>query len=99
MPRVDIDVYTVVIKEFAKAVGVSKNKGVILVLDQAGWHSKKELPEGIELEFLPRACGYDKSEIARIGYQNQTSQSQDSYLLENVNSKKNCRIAYICEKL
>ncbi len=47
----------------------------------------------------PRACGYDKSEIARIGYQNQTSQSQDSYLLENVNSKKNCRIAYICEKL
>ncbi len=46
-----------------------------------------------------RACGYDKSEIARIGYQNQTSQSQDSYLLENVNSKKNCRIAYICEKL
>ena len=53
MPRVGIDVYTVVIKEFAKAVGVSKDKGVILVLDQAGWHSKKELPEGIELEFLP----------------------------------------------
>ncbi len=53
----------------------------------------------ILIEEVSRACGYDKSEIARIGYQNQTSQSQDSYLLENVNSKKNCRIAYICEKL
>ncbi len=60
----------------------------------------KHLRQTKAQEFMPsRACGYDKSEIARIGYQNQTSQSQDSYLLENVNSKKNCRIAYICEKL
>lgn len=53
MPRANICVYTIVIKEFAKAVGASKEKGVIVVLDQAGWHSKKELPAGIELEFLP----------------------------------------------
>ena len=53
MPRVDIEVYKIAMKEFAKAVGASKDKGVIVVLDQAGWHSKKELPAGIELEFLP----------------------------------------------
>ena len=55
MPRVGIDVYSIVMKEFAKdkKVGASKDKGVIVVLDQAGWHSKKELPVGIELEFLP----------------------------------------------
>ena len=38
---------------FAFSVGATKDKGVIVVLDQAGWHSKKELPVGIELEYLP----------------------------------------------
>ena len=31
----------------------NKNKCALIVLDQAGWHSKNELPAGIELEFLP----------------------------------------------
>ena len=53
MPRVGIDIYNIVIKEFATDMKATRNKGVIVVLDQAGWHSKKELPAGIELEFLP----------------------------------------------
>jgi len=53
MPRVGVDIYDIVIKEFAADVRASKDKGIIVVLDQAGWHSKKELPTGIELEFLP----------------------------------------------
>ena len=41
--------------EFAKEVGASKHKRILLVLDQAGWHTSGEIevPEGIHLEFLP----------------------------------------------
>ena len=53
MPRVGIDIYEIVLKEFAKSAGASQSKGILLVLDQAGWHSKKDLPMGIELAFLP----------------------------------------------
>jgi hypothetical protein len=36
-------------------VGASKERHILLVLDQAGWHTGKELevPEGIHLQFLP----------------------------------------------
>ena len=53
MPRVGVYIYDIVIKEFAAKVKATKNKCALIVLDQAGWHSKKELPAGIELEFLP----------------------------------------------
>jgi len=41
--------------EFAKEVGAGKKRRILLVVDQAGWHTGKEveLPEGIHLEFLP----------------------------------------------
>jgi transposase len=40
---------------FAAEVGAGPNKHVILVLDGAGWHVSKDLevPEGVELMFLP----------------------------------------------
>ena len=43
------------LREFAKEVGAAKDKRVLLVVDQAGWHTSKEveIPEGIHLEFLP----------------------------------------------
>ncbi len=43
------------LKEFAKELGVGKDKRIILVLDRAGWHTsgEVEVPEGIHLEFLP----------------------------------------------
>ena len=41
--------------EFAKEAGAGENKRILLVLDQAGWHTSAEVevPEGIHLEFLP----------------------------------------------
>ena len=43
------------VQEFAKEVRAGKDKHVLLVVDQAGWHTGKEveIPEGIHLEFLP----------------------------------------------
>ncbi len=43
------------LEHFAREVGAGTKKRVLLVLDQAGWHTSKELkvPEGIHLEFLP----------------------------------------------
>ncbi len=40
---------------FAEEVGAGPDKRILLVLDQAGWHTggKVEVPEGIHLEFLP----------------------------------------------
>lgn len=55
LPRVNLEVWNVVLAEFAAAVGASANKRVVLVIDQAGWHSSKQvqLPEGIDVVFLP----------------------------------------------
>ncbi len=38
-----------------REIGASKDQRILLVLDQAGWHTGKEaeVPEGIHLEFLP----------------------------------------------
>ena len=43
------------LNEFAKEVGAAENKRILLVVDQAGWHTGKEVevPEGIHLAFLP----------------------------------------------
>jgi transposase len=52
------------LNEFAKEVGAGKDKRVLLVVDQAGWHTGKEVevPEGIHLEFLP--CGWPELQPA-----------------------------------
>lgn len=44
-----------VLAAFAAAVGAGKDKLVILVLDNAGWHASDKLvvPDGVMLEFLP----------------------------------------------
>ena len=41
--------------DFAREFQLNRNKRVLLVLDQAGWHTtdKLELPEGLDLYFLP----------------------------------------------
>ena len=56
LPRVDAKVFSLALSHFAEEVGAGKdNKRILLVLDQAGWHTGKEVevPEGIHLEFLP----------------------------------------------
>ena len=44
------------LEHFAREVGAGKRKRILLVVDQAGWHTAKnklKVPEGIHLEFLP----------------------------------------------
>jgi len=56
LPTVNVQLFSMALKEFAKEVGAGENKHVLVVLDQAGWHTggEVELPEGIHLEFLPK---------------------------------------------
>ena len=39
------------LREFAREVGARKDKRILLVVDQAGWHTsgEVEVPEGIHL--------------------------------------------------
>lgn len=55
LPRVNVQLFSIALKELAKEVGVGKDKHILLVVDKAGWHTGKEVevPEGIHLQFLP----------------------------------------------
>jgi transposase len=55
VPTVNVKLFSMALNEFAKEVGAGKDTRVVLVVDQAGWHTGKgvEVPEGIHLEFLP----------------------------------------------
>ena len=55
LPRVDAKVFSLALSHFAEEVGAGKGRRIVLVLDQAGWHTggEVEVPEGIHLEFLP----------------------------------------------
>jgi transposase len=52
---VNTELFSLALEEFAREVGAGEDKHVVLVVDQAGWHTGGEvrLPEGIHLEFLP----------------------------------------------
>ena len=51
----NVELFSMALNEFAKEAGAGEHKRVLLVVDQAGWHTGKEveIPEGIDLEFLP----------------------------------------------
>jgi transposase len=56
LPTVNAEVFSVALEHFAREVGAGSRKRILLVLDNAGWHtakSKLRVPEGIHLEFLP----------------------------------------------
>jgi transposase len=55
LPRVNAEVFSLALESFAREVGAGTKKRILLVLDQAGWHTSPRLrvPEGIHLEFLP----------------------------------------------
>ncbi len=57
LPTVNAHVFSIALKHFARQVGAGTRRRILLVLDQAGWHTAKEVevPEGIDLEFLPPA--------------------------------------------
>ncbi len=55
LPTVNVEVFSLALSHFSKEARAGKDKRVVLVLDQAAWHTGKEVevPEGIHLEFLP----------------------------------------------
>jgi transposase len=55
LPTVNAEVFSIALEHFAREVGASKRRRILLVLDGAGWHkaNKPRVPEGIHLEFLP----------------------------------------------
>ncbi len=56
LPTVNTELFSMALDEFAtREVGASNDKRILLVVDQAGWHTggEVEVPEGIHLEFLP----------------------------------------------
>lgn len=55
LPTVNVEIFALALQHFAQVVGASKQKQIVLVLDQAGWHTSKALtvPEGLHLLFLP----------------------------------------------
>ena len=55
LPTVNAQVFSVALSNFAREVGAGTTKRILLVVDQAGWHTAKnklKVPEGIHLEFL-----------------------------------------------
>jgi hypothetical protein len=57
LPRVSIGAMQQVLELFAQSCQVGSHKQVLLVLDNAGWHTSRQLvvPEGIHLFYLPAA--------------------------------------------
>jgi len=55
LPRVSVEAYTRILADFALSVGASQQNHILLLQDQAGWHTSKrlEVPTGIELIDLP----------------------------------------------
>ncbi len=55
LPYVNTQLFSRVLADFARHFQVGQRKQVVLVLDQAGWHTSQQLevPEGIHLSFLP----------------------------------------------
>jgi transposase len=55
LPTVNKELFSMALAGFAREVGAGENKRILLVVDQAGWHTSSEVdvPEGIHLEFLP----------------------------------------------
>jgi transposase len=55
LPRANTEVFSIALSRFAQEVGAGENKRIVLVLDQAGYHTGREagVPEGVHLEFLP----------------------------------------------
>jgi transposase len=55
IPRVNTKCLNLVYQAFAKDVGLSAEKRIVLIQDNAGWHKSKDVivPEGIHVEYLP----------------------------------------------
>jgi hypothetical protein len=55
LPKVNLELFNLVLEDFAREFKVGKDKHIILTIDQAGWHTSPQVrvPEGLHLEFMP----------------------------------------------
>jgi hypothetical protein len=55
LPQVNSQVFKLALSHFAGEVGAGEDRRILLVLDQAGYHTSKQVvvPQGMHLEFLP----------------------------------------------
>ncbi len=55
LPTVNVELFSMALREFAREIGAGEDKRILLVLDRAGWHTggDVEVPDGIHVEFLP----------------------------------------------
>jgi transposase len=55
LPTVNVELFSLALREFAKEIGAGEEKRIMLVVDKAGWHTghEVEIPEGVHLEFAP----------------------------------------------
>jgi len=55
LPKVNTKLFSLVLADLAQEFQLNCNKRILLVLDQAGWHTTEKLvlPEGVDLFFLP----------------------------------------------
>ena len=53
LPRVNVEVFSVAMREFAEEVGAGENERVLLVADKVSWHTGGEVPDRVHQEFLP----------------------------------------------
>jgi len=58
LPTVNVELFSMALREFAEEVGAAENKRILLVVDKAGWHTGGEgrrSPKGYTLSSYPRA--------------------------------------------
>lgn len=55
LPYVNTEIFNQVLADFAREFSLGANKHILLAVDQAGWHTSKDLklPSGLHLTFLP----------------------------------------------
>lgn len=55
LPTVNLELFQLALEYFAKATGACTTKRVVLIIDQAGWHTTRKLkiPEGVHILPLP----------------------------------------------
>jgi transposase len=55
LPTVNTEIFNRVLADFASQYDLGTNKRVLLVIDQAAWHTSHnlDLPEGLDLIYLP----------------------------------------------
>ena len=55
LPKVNIELFNQALADFAEHFGINQQNQVVLVMDQAGWHTspKVVIPEGVHFAFLP----------------------------------------------